>query len=308
MSSESKKASYIYSLLIGKLLGDGCITKQKGRKPRFQFIHATSDKEWCFYCYEQLVNNLPLSSPSYRRLNDSRTLNGYTECFQVQSRTDPIITWLESIWYHNRKKIIPFYLLEQYLDEQALAWWYQDDGHLSQKNNIPKKIILSTDNFTKIENRRLKGLLARKFSLYFNLDSQNRLILYDQLQIYYFLFLVNPFIHPSMERKKLIKRKQIEIKNKRTTIYLPVSIHLTKPTKQINEILINQHLLIKFFQDRNNYIKFYKHSVVQQHISIETKGYQIIINKDYLTLLYSIKNQTGLTISQIVSICFQYLN
>jgi len=32
LTSKSFKAK-----MIGKLLGDGCITKQKGRQPRFQF-------------------------------------------------------------------------------------------------------------------------------------------------------------------------------------------------------------------------------------------------------------------------------
>ena len=32
--------------ITGKLLGDGCITKQKGRKPRFQFIHTARDYSW----------------------------------------------------------------------------------------------------------------------------------------------------------------------------------------------------------------------------------------------------------------------
>jgi hypothetical protein len=36
-----------------------------------------------------------------------------------------------------------------------------------------------------------------------------------------------------------------------------------------------------------------------------TSGYQVIINKEYLNLIHSIKNKTGLNISKIVSICFQ---
>lgn len=179
-------------MLTGKLLGDGCITKQNGRMPRFQFIHTTSDKEWCFHCYEKLMNDLPLTPPYYKKVKDNRVVKGFTECFQVQSRTDPVITWLESLWYSNRVKKLPFQFLEEHLNELALAWWYQDDGHLTKKENIPKKIILSTDNFTSIENRRLMGLLARKFFIYFSLDSQNRLILYEQVQIIYFLRLVEP--------------------------------------------------------------------------------------------------------------------
>lgn len=305
MDPISNVSNNLYPLIIGKLLGDGCITKQINRKPRFQFIHTASDKDWCFYCFEQLMKGLPLSEPFYRKVKDNRVKNGYTECFQVQSRTDSLITWLESIWYQNRKKIIPFYFLEHYINEQTLAWWYQDDGHLSQKNNVPKKIILSTDNFTNYENHLLIDLLSRKFKLYFILDAQNRLILYDQLQIYYFLRLVEIYMHTSMDRKTLRKMDLTEINNKRTTVYLPVDIHLTRPTTQINEKLINLYSLIEIVQTRTNYIKYYKEFFFQIPFCQETRGYQIIINKEYLTPIYAIKYQTGLTISQIISICFK---
>jgi hypothetical protein len=34
-----------FDIMNGKLLGDGCITKQEGRKPPFQFTHSKKDKE-----------------------------------------------------------------------------------------------------------------------------------------------------------------------------------------------------------------------------------------------------------------------
>ncbi|MCI1592516.1 hypothetical protein [Heyndrickxia oleronia] len=126
-------------MLTGKLLGDGCITKQKGRKPRFQFIHSINDIDWCMYCYEQLRHEIPFAPPFYKKIQDIRTEKGYTECYQVQSRTDPTITWLDTLWYSKQKKVIPFEFIDQYLNVEALAWWYQDDGHLSQKGTIPKK-------------------------------------------------------------------------------------------------------------------------------------------------------------------------
>lgn len=302
MDDPTTVSTEILQMITGKLLGDGCITKQQGRKPRFQFIHTTSDKEWCFYCYEKLMNALPIASPYYKKVLDNRIVKGYSECIQVQSRTDPLITWLESIWYHNRIKRIPIHFLEQYLNELTLAWWYQDDGHLCHKEDIPKKIILSTDNFNPVENRQLIDLLARKFHLNFKLDSQNRLILYDQIQIYYFLRLVEPYIHPSMVRKVISPRKTHTI-IKRTTIYLPNNIHLTKPTSEINNQLQNLHSLKEIIMDRTSYIDFYKDVIEHSRIMKETKGYQIIILKKYINLIHWIKNRTGLTVSQIVNIC-----
>lgn len=88
-----------YSLICGKLLGDGCITKQEGRKPRFQFIHRKEDFHWSFHCYEILKNHLPLNPPKYRKIIDHRLAKGYSESYVVQSRTYPLITELYSIWY-----------------------------------------------------------------------------------------------------------------------------------------------------------------------------------------------------------------
>ena len=225
----------LFSHICGKLLGDGCITLQLGRKPRFQFNHTASDYEWCYYCYKQLCPHIPFNPPTYRKIEDSRISKGFTECYMVQSKTSEIITYLESIWYKDRKKIIPFDFLERYLDEEALAWWYMDDGHLKNDNGIPRKIILSTDNFSLNENQQLIKLLTQKYSLFFSLDGQNRLVLYDQPQIYFFYRLVYPSLHSSMNRK-MIKTKQTPCKTspKRTTIYLPKEITLSKPTYEIN--------------------------------------------------------------------------
>ncbi|MEH7504903.1 endonuclease [Neobacillus drentensis] len=303
MCDESTLTSEKINMITGKLLGDGCITKQKGRKPRFQFIHATSDKEWCFYCYDKLITVLPLTPPYYKKVHDNRIQKGYTECYQVQSRTDSFITLLESIWYQDRKKIIPFQFLDQFLNEIALAWWYQDDGHLALKNNIPQKIILSTDNFSSAENLGLRDLLTKKFRLNFKLDSQNRLLLYDQLQIFYFHNLIEPYIHPSMKRKITPPRFSYKVA-KRTTIYLPSTIKLSKPTLEIHKNLEHLQSLYEIIMNRNSYIDLYKDVILPLQLNQETKGYQIIINEPNSFIIQSIKNKTGLTASQITTICF----
>ncbi|OCA89027.1 hypothetical protein [Pseudobacillus wudalianchiensis] len=158
------------SRITGKLLGDGCITKQVSRKPRFQFIHRLEDMAWSQYCYEKLKDFLPLNLPAYKRVVDFRLLEGFSESYMVQSKTSEVITELEELWYNNRKKRLPFAFINQHLDEEALAWWYQDDGHLAKQNNIPQKVILSTDSFSKNENTKLQQILYQKFTLSFKLD------------------------------------------------------------------------------------------------------------------------------------------
>lgn len=248
-----------FSSICGKLLGDGCITCQVGRSPRFQFIHKLSDFEWCYYCYQQLKPFIPHNPPIYRKIQDARVSQGFTESYMVQSKTSNIITYLESIWYQNRRKIVPFNYLDKFLDAKALAWWYLDDGHLKIENKVPRKIILSTDNFKRKENQRLIDLIEQKFSLYFSLDGQNRLVIYNQLQIYYFYRLVEPFLPPVMERK-MIKMNSINPRKspKRTTICLPKDIYLSKPTFEVNSHLCTLPNLLNIFSNRDSFLDYYK--------------------------------------------------
>ncbi|UOQ85175.1 endonuclease [Gracilibacillus salinarum] len=299
----------LYHYICGKLLGDGSITIQKGRKPRFQFTHAAKDYDWSFYCYDKLANNIPLNKPTYKRTVDPRVKKGFTEAYVVQSKTDPIITQLESIWYQQRKKVLPINFIEDFLDVRALAWWYQDDGHLKIDNHIPRKIILSTDSFSKQENQLLILLLKRKFSLHFSLDKQNRIILYDAAQIVYFSRLIKPYMHSSMHRKMLtLPTTSVHSATQRTTIYLPDFISIIQPTKEINLQLDQLEELLNTVKDCNTYLPFYLEQMAFiEKITIK-RSYQIVIEPRKRQLLCEVSSYTGYRLSTIVAICFQLTN
>lgn len=289
--------------VIGKMLGDGSITKQEGRKPRFQFMHTSTDYNWSNYCYSQLSEFLPLNPPKYKKVIDPRLSKGYSLSHYVQSRTSDIITYLRPEWYSDARKVIPFHLMSKYFNRDSLAWWYMDDGHLKRKDNKPLKIILSTESFTRSENTRLVHFLKEKYHLQFHLDKQNRIILYDQFQVYYFLFLVLPYMHESMYRKLINRYNFIfDLSPKRTTIYLPASIQLRSPTKEINAALEKLDNLINCYKNG----KFYeKYLFISKNINeIQTKGYQIIVDKENLMKLYFLNEVTGLTYSKLAEICF----
>jgi hypothetical protein len=212
----------MHDLLCGKLLGDGCLSKQQGRKPRLQFIHCKKDMGWSAHCYEQLSPFLPLNPPSYRKTIDSRITIGYTESYMVQSRTSEVLCKLHKIWYPHSKKELPIAYIQEHFTDKSLAWWFQDDGHLKQQNGVPRKVILSTDNFSLMENQFLIDFLQKKYSLSFSLDGQNRILLYDQFQIIYFLKLVETYIHESMNEKngfKVNRKKSLTVPQ---FIYQPI--------------------------------------------------------------------------------------
>jgi LAGLIDADG DNA endonuclease family len=103
------------SMINGKLLGDGNISLEKKRKPRLRFSHTIYDKEWCFYCYEQLNKYIPFSKPKYRKIKDERTKLGFTEQYYVQSLTSEIVDALKELWYPHGKKVIPFSFFISYV-------------------------------------------------------------------------------------------------------------------------------------------------------------------------------------------------
>lgn len=300
----STPTNNFYSRILGKLLGDGSIVKQEGRKPRFKFQHRIEDVGWTSYCYEQLKDDIPLNKPAYRKNTDSRLKKGYSELYYVQSKTAPLITGLYELWYPNGLKTLPFEFIECFLNVEALSWWYQDDGHLKISNDKMQKIILSTDSFTKTENVFLQSLLYHKWQLSFKLDQQNRLILYDQFQIIYFLHLVEPWLQPCMKRKAPIVLPLRPIAN-RTTIYLPETIQLTSPTKEIHEALKHLHLLFKNKQSQSICYKSLFNTLQPiLESTTPTKSYQINIREPYKTDLAYLRQQTGATVSELVEWCF----
>ncbi|OXS58505.1 hypothetical protein B1B00_14080 [Bacillus sp. DSM 27956] len=293
------------SMVCGKLLGDGCIVKQEGRKPRFQFLHSIKDKEWCYYCYSRLKDYFPLKGPHYKRIEDDRVQAGYTESYYVQSRTHDHITSLRSIWYKNGKKVLPFEFLNKYLTPLALAWWYQDDGHLKKDSTKPRKIILSTDSFTPAENNQLCQLLKSKYSLLFSIDKQNRILLYDQFQIQYFLFLVTAYLHPCMYRKTITScdiYKQFSTP-KRTTIYLPVNLKFTSPTREINESLSMLPDIFTSIISGDFYTNELLTFIESTKTSVTKKPYQIVVSEENRQNLFTLNKMTGLNTSILAQLC-----
>lgn len=277
-------------------LGDGNLTIEGNKQPRFRFQHRTEDYGWCLYCFEELREFVPLNSPKYIKNEDPRLKAGFSENFYVQSKTSIVLTLLKTLWYNGKKKVLPIEFLKLSLSEESLAWWYQDDGHLVWKDGTVKKIILSTDNFTIAENLGLIELLAELYNLRFSLDGKNRICLYDQPQIMYFLYLVKDYIHPVMARKLptycIIKNSDMFIK-KRTSIYLPS--RLTKPTEEIKKLLIDL--------DTNTFVNnwFINGFKIGTKTTQAKYSYQVTLTENELNKIQYIQRRTGLRMSEIVS-------
>lgn len=275
----------MFAKVTAKLLGNGKIVKRDNML-RFSFRSHAEDIDWIRHCCESLQPNITISNPSL----DANTYFAFSEA--------PIIYELYQVWYKDKQKILPLDFLELYFNEVTLAWWYQDVGHLKKKKNgTLEKIILSTEQWTTEELALLQYMLNLKFGLLFATDGQNRLILYDQLQMNYFLQLIAPWMHPSMTRKM----KTVSVLKpiaKRTTITLPSSISIKTPTATINQTILLEISNLNLTEDNFKRINY------QTLESNETKSYQITLSEENRQAIQNRQACFGLTMNQIVQECF----
>lgn len=297
----------LLEMLIGKLLGDGNIIIQKNRKPRFRFGHSIKDRDWCVHCYQKLACFLPLNPPKYRRVIDSRIKRGFSELYYVQSKTAPIYVHLKEIWYNNTVKVIPKEFVEKLMTPLSLAWWYQDDGHLKMKGNIPQKIILSTESFSQEEILFLHNLLLNKFHLNFSTDNNKRLVLYNRRSILAFLSLVRPYLSKGMKRKDIylenLKKEDLPLK-KRTTVYLLERIVFNKPTAEIRKICNSLPEVLSIIEPKLHHFL----NMVEKKRDLPRKPYQIELKREELFHLTIFQQKTGYTMGEIIELCYEYLN
>lgn len=112
-----------------------------------------------------------------------------------------------------------------------------------------------------------------------------------------------------MERKtiKSDNSSSLHLDDKRTTVYLPDHIEITRPTKQINNQL---HQLINFrltINKRQDYLTFYKNFIFKDKQAESVKSYQIVLQSNVRKEILLIQKQTGLSVSDIFRICFENL-
>jgi hypothetical protein len=125
----------------------------------------------------------------------------------------------------------------------------------------------------------------------------------DQFQIIYFLHLVTPWLHESMNRKSL-PEQPVRAIAKRTTIYLPSKFKLDKPTYEINEklkllnnLLCNGNSIVSIDHIFTTFNSLLKNEE-------DRNNYQVVISDNHRLTLAKLRQQTGLTISKLTEYCF----
>jgi len=182
-------------VLMGSLLGDGCISLNKaGDSARYSESHSTEQRE--YLCWKQSVLH-PFSRKIGREgkiLKDGRVAKGVS----LRCHFHPVFVALYHSFYSDGKKKLPEGLIET-LTPLSLAVWYMDDGHLADAT-LDGVFTLATC-FTDYE--AIADVLNERFSL----DIECRPRPEDNITILWihnkdrFFSVIGKHVHPSMSYK-----------------------------------------------------------------------------------------------------------
>jgi hypothetical protein len=181
-------------ILIGSILGDGCIVNRENRNPIYSESHSIHQIDYLSWKQTRMYPFMRELEVGHKQVS-----------VMMRSRALPQLGFYRGVYYPNDKKVVPVETLE-WMDDLALAVWFMDDGHCSKGENIFGIASCSFDTRT---NGMLQGWLASKYGLYFHVSpmfskqagkSYNNLILQKQCNKR-FVEIIESHIVPSMRYK-----------------------------------------------------------------------------------------------------------
>lgn len=190
-----------FDLIIGSLLGDGCLEcRSKGKKhpisARLRIQQSEKQKEYVFWKYQQL-KNLVLTKPRRIKAWYDKKRNKKHYSWYFHTKTLPAFGIFYKAFYKKKIKIIPKEI-EKFLTPRAIAIWFMDDG-----SNTNLSYTLSTHCFKKIEQKRIIKILKDKYSIQATIvkDRSKFKIAIGRHEYQKFNCLIKPFIIPTMNYK-----------------------------------------------------------------------------------------------------------
>ena len=174
-------------ILLGSLLGDGCIVQRTSRNCEYKETHSIHQLEYIQWKRDKLY---PFVDKVYIGHKQVTT--------QIKSRALPQLGFYRGAFYPKDKKIIPVESLA-WFDDLAVAVWYMDDGSISKQGNVK----LSTHGFNIGNVGMLQGWLATKYGVesHLYIDRNYPYLVVQRSSSDKFLSMVEPYIIPSMRYK-----------------------------------------------------------------------------------------------------------
>lgn len=188
-------------VLIGTLLGDASMALKLG-KPTYQvkFEQQIQRKEYIDYLYG-IFENFVGTPPKIRDIRGGGAKFRQSIWFRTYGHS--AFKFYDDIFYirdkvtNVRRKCVPV-KIQQYLTPRALAFWFMDDGTLSNQD-----YVLSTQSFVLSDQKRLQRALKKVFGLQINIHKdRNKYRLYvcrnSETRLRQ---LISEFIHPNFQYK-----------------------------------------------------------------------------------------------------------
>lgn len=147
------------SLILGTLLGDGCLEKQNINS-RLKIDHYSISKDYVFWKYK-ILENLAADKPRIIRQLDKRS-GKICERWAFATRSEPLLNPYFDLFYKTGKKILNSKFVKLFKHPLSLAVWLMDDGY---KRNDCNAIRFSTDSFALDENLILQECLKMNFGI-----------------------------------------------------------------------------------------------------------------------------------------------
>jgi len=154
-------------ILIGHLLGDGCLGVYKERKNAyFELKRKHEDLEylrWTYKNFEYFATGAGIIDTKSFSSDKSKIYKGNS----FRTKTLPIFEEYRNKWYPEGKKIIPKDLI---LTPLIIAVWFADDGCVSRQSSITLRTQISTNSFSYEEvvflKKQLVSLCGANFNIY----------------------------------------------------------------------------------------------------------------------------------------------
>ena len=173
MNKKLKITSRQKQIIIGKILGDGCLETANGITYRLKIEHGIKQKDYVFWIYKEL-ENLAASEPKFK-LHKSSTRKDYEKYWFNTSYTTSLKFYGQQ-FYPQGRKVVPK-LIHRWLTPLVFAVWFMDDG--SVKSKECKGRIINTQSFDTISLKRLQLAIEANFKIRTTLRKQK-----DGTQIY----------------------------------------------------------------------------------------------------------------------------
>lgn len=173
MNKKFKITSRQKQIIIGKILGDGCLETTNGITYRLKIEHGIKQKDYVLWTYKEL-KNLAASEPKFK-LHKSSARKDYEKYWFNTSYTTSLKFYGQQ-FYPQGKKVVPK-LIHRWLTPLAFAVWFMDDGSIKSKECKGK--IINTQSFDKISLERLQLAIETNFKIRTTLRKQK-----DGTQIY----------------------------------------------------------------------------------------------------------------------------